>query len=727
MQAKLTQLIICFFFFSFCLSAQKPSLLKSTGNIPDDFLTPSTVKYKAEVEDLKGKKSDRKTKKDKKRFLLETSFSIDDILQSGMVLFNDPATKYINKVLANLPIEDTYLKGKNPRAYILNSSAVNAFATDQGIIFITLGLLATLENEAQLAFILSHELIHIKHRHSLDKFIESKKIDKKDSQNKKNMEEVNIDRASFSKAMYSQQLETEADDEGIEIFLKSEYDPKAVLNTFNILHYSYLPFENEVFDTAFFQDEYFVFPRQFWRHYLNEISPMKEDSKEAKKSSHPSSSVRFEKLKERVSNSPTNGKTEFILPQKEFFEIQKRARYQIPFLNLYNENFPEAIYTSYLVLKYYPNDYEVRKVIGKALYMELKYQLEEKDRSNDYKENNSDIEGESQQVYHFLNLLTKSEMVILAMKYNWNLHLENKEDQETIFLLEDLSKKFAKQFDSLEYYFSAKPPTPESEVDSTTSETSAYWTYAFVNEMQDPNFKKNYEKGMAAYKKEKASEEYYESEEGEKEIVERIKKERESGKSIGIKKIAVVNPFYISLDARKDETVQLVRSEEKQNYFSNSILKIAKKSEIEIDLLDVTKLSVDESEKFNDIAELNHYFTQQMKHYDFSLSPSFNQNAINAIAEKYGTDYFLWTGVISLREKNKSWRLVALSALFIYPLPLILPYAITPKYDMMYYAILFDVKTGQRSILKMDYFDKRDSKGMLNAHIYDVFYQISND
>ena len=94
--------------------------------------------------------------------MLESGFAIDDILQSGLVLFNDPTTIYVNKVLEQLPITDRKLIKKNPRAYVLNSSAVNAFATDQGIIFVTLGLLASLQNEAQLAFILSHELIHIK-------------------------------------------------------------------------------------------------------------------------------------------------------------------------------------------------------------------------------------------------------------------------------------------------------------------------------------------------------------------------------------------------------------------------------------------------------------------------------------------------------------------------------------------------------------------------------------
>lgn len=68
-------------------------------------------------------------------------------------------------------------------------------------------------------------------------------------------------------------------------------------------------------------------------------------------------------------------------------------------------------------------------------------------------------------------------------------------------------------------------------------------------------------------------------------------------------------------------------------------------------ILDVTELATKEVDAFNDVAEVNNYFAQQMDHFDLSLTPSYNQNQVNEIAEKYGTDYFLWTGVISLREK----------------------------------------------------------------------------
>lgn len=714
--------LLFFLFFSNILFAQSPKLLKSEGKIPKDFITKSTVKYKKQVKELSGDKN-RSRKKNKKEFLLQSNFSIDDILQSGMVLFNDPATTYINDVLKKLPVENKKLIKRKPRAYVLNSNAVNAFATDQGIIFVTLGLLAKLENEAQLAFILSHELMHIQHRHSIDKFVKAKNIDKKGSR-KKNADKVSIDRSIFKNSMYSQKLEMEADEDGLELFLKSEYNPSVILNIFEILHYAYLPFDNQEFDKVFFQDENYIFPPKTWLSSVKDIEKitaltLDKKVKEEKESSHPSSQERLAKLKDRIRNINGEHKKSFLISEKIFFDIRDKARYQLSFLSLYDENFPEAIYTSFLNLQKNPNDLELQKVIGKSLYMAAKY----KNASYEFDVDYSDIEGESQQLYYLISKMKKKDLTILALKYNFNLHLKNEKDKELEILTNDLFLEFASHFEDLEDFETA-PSTPPIQSDSTANEGgSIYWKYAFIQQLENDDFKKLYDKALDKLQKQEELTEYYETNKGENELRKQLKKERRKGKSLGIKKIVVVNPFFLSLDARKNNVVQYLRGEKKQEYFSSRLLKFGKKAKVETTLLDVTELSNKEVDVFNDISEINHYFSQQMDHFDLSLTPSYNQNKINKIAEKYGTEYFLWTGVISLREKN-NYKSLLFGIIAPYVLPLLIPNVVRPNYDMLYYAILFDIKTGKRSIIKMEYFDHRDSKSILNAHIYDVYHQI---
>lgn len=59
---------------------------------------------------------------------------------------------------------------------VVNSEQPNAFATPGGYVFVSVGLLRALENEAQLAGVLGHEIAHITHRHALQTLERSKKV-----------------------------------------------------------------------------------------------------------------------------------------------------------------------------------------------------------------------------------------------------------------------------------------------------------------------------------------------------------------------------------------------------------------------------------------------------------------------------------------------------------------------------------------------------------------------
>ena len=59
---------------------------------------------------------------------------------------------------------------------VVNSEHPNAFATPGGYVFVSVGLLRTLENEAQLAGVLGHEIAHITHRHALQTLERNKKV-----------------------------------------------------------------------------------------------------------------------------------------------------------------------------------------------------------------------------------------------------------------------------------------------------------------------------------------------------------------------------------------------------------------------------------------------------------------------------------------------------------------------------------------------------------------------
>lgn len=59
---------------------------------------------------------------------------------------------------------------------VLDSDDANAFATPGGYIFVTKGLIRLLQDEAELAGVLAHELVHINHRHMYQKVREKRQV-----------------------------------------------------------------------------------------------------------------------------------------------------------------------------------------------------------------------------------------------------------------------------------------------------------------------------------------------------------------------------------------------------------------------------------------------------------------------------------------------------------------------------------------------------------------------
>jgi beta-barrel assembly-enhancing protease len=103
---------------------------------------------------------------DEKKLLRRAAELDDELRRRGMVLSDEKLNAYIKRVAVRLiPPETATLVPF--RFYVARDPMVNAFALPNGSIYLHVGLLARLENEAQLAHVLSHEIAHVVQRHSL--------------------------------------------------------------------------------------------------------------------------------------------------------------------------------------------------------------------------------------------------------------------------------------------------------------------------------------------------------------------------------------------------------------------------------------------------------------------------------------------------------------------------------------------------------------------------------
>lgn len=87
----------------------------------------------------------------------------DEYLHNTAATYEDGVvTEYVQAIMDRLYPE---FQGRI-RVHLLSSPVPNAFALPNGSIYFNIGLLAMLENEAQLATIVAHEGAHFTHRHS---------------------------------------------------------------------------------------------------------------------------------------------------------------------------------------------------------------------------------------------------------------------------------------------------------------------------------------------------------------------------------------------------------------------------------------------------------------------------------------------------------------------------------------------------------------------------------
>lgn len=160
-----------------------------------------------------------------------------NIKNSGYLYQNQQLTEYVNRILEKLTGNIEKSCNVDLRAYVISDPECNAFCLGNGAIFIHTGILAAMDNEAQLATLLAHEASHFIYRHELKQF--------RNIKNKSALYstlQVTFAGAPFSAGTlinllsgyavlgsifgYSRESEKEADKNAFNLIAASEYDPR---------------------------------------------------------------------------------------------------------------------------------------------------------------------------------------------------------------------------------------------------------------------------------------------------------------------------------------------------------------------------------------------------------------------------------------------------------------------------------------------------------------------
>jgi beta-barrel assembly-enhancing protease len=742
--------------------------MKCAGTLPKAVYTSSSETYQKEVARIESSARKEKVKKKAKRFSLRNAYAIDQLMRSGDILFGDTISQYLAKVVNQLS-PDQKAGTRQIEVYTLRTPVVNAFATDRGILFVSLGMLARVETEAQLAFVLAHELSHVQEQHGLELFLKEQTLSVGGSR-KSNIGSRN-DKSAFSRNLYSKEHELEADSEGFKLFEKSKYSFASTERMFDLLKFANQPFDNQPFERSFFESNTFQLPRIAWLDSTLTIVGTAEDEDD-KESTHPNLEKRRTQYKNLLSDVKDQSGSDYLVSESMFKHVRNLARFELSQTYLHELEIANTVYNSYLLLKQFPNNLYLEKTIAKALYYNAKFESD-----NDYVRYKTwrNVEGEVQALHYLFDTLTSREATVLATRYVYQLAKKYPNDTELSQLRDDLFIELGQYSDALSDFklteitpdmeeapaiaralrpekkskddedkndkdTKKKPQKRPSSDEQIANETAkeeteetlqekrdsmAHWRNAFEDIKGDSVFVSCFNNGQVKYKARVARIEHAKSAEGRKEREKAQQRKAKTGLMLGEKKIAVLNPRYVYVNKTKRYQLEYIVSEEKQKNLVSIMKDMHKQAKLDAVILDAANLNASDVEKFNDIQVLNEWFSEQVAFDDLPITYGAQQDKINQIAKKYGTDQFLWTGVLVEKYiKGTDFWHAYLSIMFPPLLFHNVPKAFQPDYEIVFYGMLYDVESCTYQTVKYDYVDEKDTDAQLKAQYYDLFNQI---
>ena len=742
--------------FGMLLTAQQKinyAPLRCVGDIPNDFLQLSSEKVNDERKKIARSGMSRKDMKLEKEFALNSHFGVDEILYSGKVLYGDVLSVYITQgayyILQNHP----QLR-KKPRFYALKTSAVNAFSPSQGIIFVSVGLISQVENEAQLAFVLCHEISHYVKRHSVESYKRNMDVIK----GKGKFKQLNLEEKLKDIYSYSKENEIEADKAGLDLYLKTPYNTSAVLSGFDMLLYSYLPYDEVEWSNSELQDSFYKFPGNYTPKKAIEISADEDEDDE--ESTHPNVRKRKSEIEKLLENkNMPKGSTLYQLGEDYFRFIQQQSRVELFYILINNAQYEKAYYLSHLYKHNYGDTAYASKVAAYALYARAAKKLsadKENHSSEDDGKSNLKAEGAFYNVVYFFDKLDKEELAVLSVRTAWDAYSRNMHDSfyrdlfmesaRNLFKYTDFTiGKFYQAVDTVKASDTVAPAGENVDEqalskieklkrkkkkqvttglqDIETGESENYFRYAFIEQFKNAFFKETIEQASTTYK--------HNDEEEENAVVHRSRKIKRWHKKFGyagnMDSLILVNPFFTKVYVgRKGPEKDLLYNEHQELRLADIYIDMARRNNIAVQPLNLLDKEDLTTEKFNQYALIMEWLTERLDNLSSDVR-LFNTQYISEVVKEKGTGKLCLSGISYIEEgKEFDFSVIAYTLLFPPILPLYVVYQQSHNHRITLTTIIFDLNTGKLDYVKSDEIRVKYNKSdYLNSQIYSLFHQIS--
>lgn len=665
--------------------------IQCQGQIPEEFLSDSLLITSSDVTLSKFEDSHAVLKR-KAEFIRFSDFYIRQLLRSGDLMFGDPLTEYVNNV-AGILLKDFPEVRSQFRFYVTRYPNVNAVCLPNGIVLINIGLLAQLENEAQLAFVLAHEIVHYLKKHGIDAYIESARV----RWNPAELRRANYNERIFSIMQYSRELEFIADETGLlDYFLNSGYKLEEADALCDVLLYSEFPVDEEPYTRDLIEDEYFKMPAKYWLDSVGVISSVEDYDDE--KLSHPNIKKRRDRIQKIIAEHSDNGKT-FILQKEVFFNIREMARFELCNLFMSDRKYIDALYLTHVLQKKHPQSRFLSFVKASSYYGLVRATGESATRiaMRTYDK----MKGESQRIFYMLRKLTMKELKIFSCREMWIIHKSIPEDSLVYAMTESAFRQLLNDDMSLRDFFRFDAPgNMKYQHRDTIGEISKYdkirqnqknavisdpFQLAFLSFANDPEFTKFFSRMCLESDITIEKEEFN---------LERKKYYYKKPEVHNVHKIVVLDPYYYRFSEKSNMEDYVLSSFECERNLLELLSQVPTYSGVAMTILDLGSLDNSDIDKYNDFQLLKSWTGEIPKEGNKGFISS-SQKRLNDLASRYGTPYVALCGVISVQPESGKYH-----------------------YLSEYSFELYDITSGERVYADINLQYKRDVIATLKQMIY---------
>lgn len=350
--------------------------LLSTGQTLHSFLEDDSVKRQLLLNESLVKKeaaingAGKTYAEDYKRIYKDQFTEIEKFWKSASPVTEKLSYEYLQKLVDKLASAEPALKGLDLRVVFSRDWWPNAVSMGDGTLALNAGLVYYMQSEAELVFVLGHEIAHYYLKHTpeaIRKIVETVNSDAFKAELKRiKAQEYGVNREfekfvkqlTFNTRRHGRDKESQADAFAIDLMIKAGYDPGAARQTLLLL--------DKVDDTLFLDpsgamvEKVFNLPdyafKKRWTQKesvifgeMTEEVDVKVKKEEDSLKTHPDCMVRISQLEPLLAKYPGNGKT-FLVDSVYFHQLHHDLYYEIMEGCYRNDQLGRNLYYALLLL-----------------------------------------------------------------------------------------------------------------------------------------------------------------------------------------------------------------------------------------------------------------------------------------------------------------------------------------------------------------------------------------